>query len=49
MKGLLYLIESAAEKSNNEAVIDLLKYFRQTNPWSIQHGMRESVLDNTDL
>jgi len=44
MKGLLYLIESAAEDSKSDKGDKLLKYFLETNPWSILHGESDSVL-----
>lgn len=46
MKGLLYLMEVAAESSSSEAVTELLDYFHKTNPWSIQHSEHDFVLDH---
>ena len=45
IKGLLYLMEVAAEGSSSEAVVGLLDYFHKTNPWSIQHGEHDSIID----
>lgn len=49
MKGLLYLIEAAAEDSKGDKVIELLKYFLETNPWSILHGKQDFVLHDSAL
>lgn len=46
MKGLLHLMELAGKDSSDEAGKNLLDYFLRTNPWGIQHGDRQQILDN---
>jgi len=45
MKGLLYLIELSAEDKSGKASKNLMHYFLHTNPWGIQHGNWEHLLD----
>jgi len=44
MKGLLHLIEGAAEDAAEDNGKKLLKYFLQTNPWGVQSGAPEHIL-----
>ena len=45
MKGLLYLIERAADASSEDAGKKLLDYFITTNPWGMLHGDAEQIAD----
>ncbi len=44
MKGLLFLMERAADDGPGEAAAKLLAYYRHTNPWGMQHGDSEALL-----
>ncbi len=45
MKGLLLLMELAADDASGPAGRNLVEYFLRTNPWGLQHGDRNQVLD----
>jgi CRP-like cAMP-binding protein len=45
MKGLLHLMEVSAEEKTGTSARNLLSYFLQTNPWGIQHGDKDQLLD----
>ena len=49
MKGVLYYMEFAARDQSEEAGKKMLEYFRQSNPWGMQHGDPEQVLDLSRL
>ncbi len=44
MKGVLGLMEKASEQDAG-GVTEVLDYFLRTNPWSIQHGNTDRLLD----
>jgi len=45
MKGLLHLMDKAEADPTGETMKSLGKYFRGTNPWSIQQGDENMILD----
>ncbi len=45
MKGLLHYMELTAKDTSGESGKNLLSYFLQTNPWGIQHGNQDQLLD----
>jgi CRP-like cAMP-binding protein len=45
MKGLLYLMEMSEKDVSSENGKKLLDYFLQTNPWGIQHGDSNQILN----
>jgi CRP-like cAMP-binding protein len=45
MKGLCYLLEKAEQDSTGAAGKEAAEYFRNTNPWKLQHGEASMVLD----
>lgn len=47
MKGLLFLVEVAEAEPTEESAKHLGDYFRKTNPWGIQHGEAEMVMEES--
>ena len=45
MKGLLHLLDKTAADNKGEVAKSLCQYFRSTNPWGIQHGDENLILD----
>ena len=44
-KGILHLIERVVDEPSSETVEQLHSYFLKTNPWCIQHGDGDFMLD----
>jgi len=47
MKGLLHLMEQAATDSTGESAKQLCDYFQKTNPWRIQHGEKNMLMETS--